>query len=273
MAKTQKSTQKQSTQKRQQKQSQQSAKKLTAKLNELTTEQLTAVFTEAIETAEAELKAEETTEQKQTAETAQQTAEAEQTATETAEAEEQKRIEQTATDRDFAELKAVAQSFKIRDNGFILYIESQKQLETEAGEGTDNSVLIGRYGFGSNGKGELISVWCRRKATERKALMLTEWQNGKKKATEKHAFPCDFGLRFSQDDFAMFTAVAECKALIDSYSTEHAEVKHNEPRYSFKTLSAVTEALAKLYNAYESAQQTAEATKEATAEAETAKEA
>lgn len=228
-------------------------------LNELSTEELTTVFSEAIEEAQKQL-AEEEAEQKR--QQKQKKAEAQQTA------EEQKqtaqRIEQTVTDRDFAELKAIAQSFKIRDNGFILYIESQKQLETEAGEGTDNSVLIGRYGFGSNGKGELISVWCRRKATERKALMLTEWQNGKKKATEKHAFPCDFGLRFSQDDFAMFTAVAECKTIIDSFSTDNAEVKHNEPRYSFKTLSAVTEALATLYNAYETAQQTAEQTKEAT---------
>lgn len=253
----------------------QSTEQKQRQLNELSTEQLTAVFTEAIEEAQKQL-AEEEAEQKR--QQKQKKAEAEQTATEqtakeqkqteaetaTETAEEQKRIEQTATDRDFAELKAVAQSFKIRDNGFILYIESQKQLETEEGEGTDNSVLIGRYGFGSNGKGELISVWCRRKATDRKALMLADWQNGKKKGTEKHAFPCDFGLRFSQDDFAMFTAVAECKALIDSYDTEHAEVKHNEPRYSFKTLSAVTEALAKLYNAYETAQQTAEQTKEAT---------
>lgn len=236
------STQKQSTQKK----SQQSAQKLTAKLNELSTEQFKAMLTEAVDTAQRELAEEE--------------------------AQQIERIERTVTDRDVAELKAVAQSFKIRDNGFMLYLETAKDFETAEGEGTDNSVLVGRYGYGSNGKGELISVWMRRKATERKALMLTEWKNGKKKATEKHAFPCDFGLRFSQNDFELFNSIADCKAILDSLDTEHAEVKHNEPRYSFKTLSEVTEALAKLYNAYE-ASQPIEATKEATAETTEAKEA
>lgn len=296
MAKTQKNAQK-STQK---KQSQKQTKELTVRLSELTEEQFKDVLTEAVQTAEAELKAE--AEQKQT--------EAQQTATETAEEQKQteatetadskaeetadstatvERIERTVTDRQFAELKAVADSFVLDDDEkFHVALENAKKLETADGEGTDNSVFVGRYGVGSNGNGKLVSVWCRRKATERKAVMFTDWLNvmtddsltaeqKQKKADklqkQKHSFPTDFGLRFSVSDFMRFYSVAESKAVIDSFSTENAEVKHREPRFSFTSLSAVTKALSDVYTAYETAQerikaeqtaQQTEATKEAT---------
>lgn len=171
------------------------------------------------------------------------------------------RIERTVTAKSFKAFEAVAKSFVIRELHFHMAIDNVKGLETVQGEGTDDSVRIGQYGLGSNGKGELVSVWMRRKATDRKATLLSVDGTEKK---EKHAFPCDFGVRFSRDDFKMFTAVTECKAIIDSAYNEHTEIKHNEPRFSFSTLDSVSEFLAHIYNAYETA--TKETAQEATKE-------
>lgn len=189
----------------------------------------------------------------------------EQSAEQSAEAEEQTADFALATDKELAELTAVAKSFIIRDEHFHMMIESNADLQSAQGEGTDDSVLIGRYGYGSNGKGELVSIWCRRKRSERKATLLSADSTQKK---EKHAFPCDFGLRFSVADFEMFNSITECSELLQTAYNEHTEIKHNEPRFSFATLQSLTELLAKLYNSYEAEQkrQQTETAEEQTAE-------
>lgn len=168
----------------------------------------------------------------------------------------QKRVEISA--KELAEFTAVMKTFKIKEESFHVAYDKVTDLRNAKGEGADDSVRIGQYGYGSNGKGELLSVWWRRKATNRSATMI----NGKK---EKHAFPSDLGLRFSVADYEMFNNVAECKELISALNTEHTEIKHNEPRYSFKALSELTAFVASLYNAYEKSVATKEATKEAIA--------
>lgn len=219
------------------------------------TQQLGNISAEVLAELTAEAVAEATAEAEQSAEqTEEQSAEAEQSADFV-----------LATDKELAELKAVAKSFIIREEHFHLMIEKSADLQSTQGEGTDDSVLIGRYGYGSNGKGELVSVWCRRKKSDRKATLLSADSTQKK---EKHAFPRDYGVRFSQDDFAMFNNITECSKLIQSAYNEHTEQKHNEPRFSFDTLSSATAFLAQLYNAYEkhTAEQTAEEQKSTEAE-------
>ena len=235
---------------------QKTAEQTTAVVN-MTAEQLAELTREII--AETEQQTAEQTETAETEQTAtEQTAETEQTETAL-----QFDIVAETTDRDFTELKAVAKSIHIKNKPFIVAVDSVAELRDSDGEGTDDSVFIGSYGGGSNGKGELLSIWCRRKATNRTATM---YQNGKK---EKHAFPCDFGLRFSNDTFEMFNSIAESHELISALDFTHAEIKHNERRFSFPTLQSITAFLAVLYNAYETA--TAEQTTEiAETETETA---
>lgn len=204
------------------------------------------------------------------------TAEAEQSTEQTeAQTEEQSDNYEAVTEKQLAELKAVAQTFVLRDMHFHVMHDNVTDINNAERSGFDHSVQIGQYGVGSNGKGELVSVWTRRKQCTRKSIMFATWlehdrqiERDSAKLKTEHTFRRDYGIRFSQADFEMFYSIAECKALIDSAVNEHAEVHHNEPRLSFDTLSSATAFLAQLYNAYEkhTAEQTAEEQKSTEAE-------
>lgn len=137
------------------------------------------------------------------------------------------------SDRELAELFAVADSFKIKGESMKRCVKDVNEIKTRDGECSDNAIKLCSYGNGFNGKGELCTVWARRKATKKT--------------------PVDYGVRFSVNTSAMFRGVKNVADFMDAFSYRDLTFKNNEPRYSFRTIQEVTQFLATIYTMYEKA--------------------
>lgn len=137
------------------------------------------------------------------------------------------------SDRELAEFFAVADSFKIKGEAMKRCIKDVQELKTREASTSDNAIMIACYGNGYHGKGELCTVWARRKATKKTSV--------------------DFGVRFSVNTSAMFRGVNTVADFMDAFSYRDITFRDNEPRYSFKTLAEITQFLATIYSMYENA--------------------
>ena len=137
------------------------------------------------------------------------------------------------SERELAEFFAVADSFKIKGEAMKRCIKDVQELKTREATTSDNAIMIACYGNGYHGKGELCTVWTRRKATKKT--------------------PVDYGVRFSVNTSAMFRGVKNVADFMDAFSYRDITYRDNEPRYSFKTLSEITQFLATIYTMYEKA--------------------